>query len=173
MATLLQAGGLDPEAGWYRQAIWATAGPMVLGSPVFGIGVQDDWAWQSNDVLSGPTVDSLWLRAAMMFGIPGSFLIFLTLVSAFWLGPVDRAPGLSDAERRLSVALGVVTTMAVFLGFTVHFWGTCWILLAIFPAIRANLAEAAVMRQGQLHKIHETNDPSRNRRNPILCGKRA
>jgi hypothetical protein len=46
----------------------------------------------------------------------------------------------------LSVALGIVTTTAVLMGFIVHFWGVCWILIGAFPAIRANLAEAATLR---------------------------
>jgi hypothetical protein len=86
----------------------------------------------------------------MMFGIPGAALICLTITSAFWLGPVDRSPYLSQAERRLSVGLGIITTTVLLLGFTVHYWGTCWILVGIFPAIRANLAEAAILHQRNL-----------------------
>jgi O-antigen ligase len=147
IATLMRLGGIGPEAAWYRQAIWDTAVPVVAHSPVFGIGLTDEWDWQSNAALVGTSVDAFWLRAAMMYGIPGTVLILLTMIGAFWLGPVERSRYLSDEEKRLSVALGLVTTTAVFLGFTVHFWGTCWVLIGIFPAIRANLAEAAIVRQ--------------------------
>lgn len=146
IATLMTVGGLSPEAAWYRQAVWNAALPLVWGSPFFGIGLTEDWDWQVNGALIGTSVDAFWLRTAMMFGIPGSLFIFLTMAGAFWLGPIDNADNLSREERLLSVALGVVVTVATFLGFTVHFWGVCWILLGAFPGIRANLAECAIVR---------------------------
>ena len=154
VSTLLNFGGLDPAAGWYRQAIWATAGSMALGSPIIGLGAQQfDW-WVENPNLVGPSMDSLWLLTAFQCGIPGSLLVFLTTVSPFWSGPIDNAGGLSEQEKRLSVALGIVVTLAVFLGFTVDFWGSCWVLLGIFPGIRAHLAEAAVVRDRVPHHDH-------------------
>ena len=147
VSTLMRIGGISPEASWYRQAIWNAALPLVANSPVFGIGLTDEWDWQTNGALIGTTVDAFWLRAAMMFGIPGSVLIFLTMVGAFWLGPVDRSRQLSREERFLSVALGIVVAIAIFLGFTVHFWGSCWIVLGVFSGMRANLAECAILRQ--------------------------
>jgi hypothetical protein len=44
------------------------------------------------------------------------------------------------------VALGIVIVTIVFLGFMVHFWGICFILIAVFAGMRANLAETAVLR---------------------------
>lgn len=146
IATLMRVGGLSPEAAWYRQAIWNAALPLVWDSPLFGIGLTEDWDWQVNGALIGTSVDAFWLRSAMMFGIPGSIFIFLTMAGAFWLGPIDNADNLSREERLLSVALGLVVAVAMFLGFTVHFWGACWILLGAFPGIRANLAECAILR---------------------------
>ena len=146
VATLVRLSGVSAESGWYRQAIWDTGVPVVLGSPIFGIGSSDDWGWQAHGGLVSASVDAFWLKAAMSYGIPGSLLILLTIVGAFWLGPVDRSPRLTPEERRLSVALGLVITTVVFLGFIVHFWGTCWILIASFAGIRANLAEAAIVR---------------------------
>ncbi|MCK1607125.1 O-antigen ligase family protein [Bradyrhizobium sp. 166] len=146
VATLVRLSGVSAESGWYRQAIWDTAVPVVLGSPLFGIGLNGDWNWQSHGGLVSASVDSFWLSAALMYGIPGSTLVLLTIVSAFWFGPIDKSPHLTHEERRLSVALGLVTTTVVVLGFIVHFWGTCWILLAVFAGMRANLAEAAIIR---------------------------
>jgi hypothetical protein len=82
----------------------------------------------------------------MTFGIPGSLLLFLSCISPFWLGPLDRSPFLSKDEQRLSVALGIVISTLIFLGFTVHYWGTTWVLMGVFPAIRAHLAEVAIVR---------------------------
>ena len=167
VGTLMKLGGMDPSASWYRQAIWSAAVPLVVQSPLFGVGLADQWDWQSHPMLSGPTVDTLWLRNAMMVGIPGSVLSFLTVVSAFWLGPIDTSRYLSREEKRLSVALGIVITSAIYLGFIVHFWGTCWILLGAFPGMRANLAEAAILRRRAArglqarshHKCHQSPSP--------------
>jgi hypothetical protein len=62
------------------------------------------------------------------------------------LGSVDKSPYLTPEERRLSVALGIAVAMTVVLGFIVHFWGICWILIAALAGIRAHLAEAAIIR---------------------------
>lgn len=152
VSTLLSFGGVDPSAGWYREAIWATAGPMVLNSPIFGIGslAGVGW-WENNPVLMGPTMDSLWLVCAFQYGIPGSVLVLLTLIGSVWLGPVDNAMSLSEGERSLSVALGIVMTLVGFLAFIVHMWGPCWVLLGVFPGIRANLAEVAIVRARVSH----------------------
>jgi O-Antigen ligase len=146
VATLIRLSGVSPEAAWYRQAIWEVGGPVVLGSPIFGIGLNGDWGWQAHGALVSGSVDAFWLAAAMMYGIPGSALTCLTLAGACWLGSIDKSRHLTPEEGRLSVALGIVITSIVFLGFMVHFWGICSILIAVFAGIRANLAEAAVLR---------------------------
>jgi hypothetical protein len=145
IATLMKLGGLSPSAAWYREAIWTTAGPLVARSPLFGIG--SSWDWQANAALYGSSVDAFWLENSMLYGIPASLLVFVTMTSPFWRRSIDRSSYLSPEERRLSVALGIVITTAVFMGFIVHFWGVCWILIGAFPAIRANLNEAAILRR--------------------------
>jgi O-Antigen ligase len=145
VATLAKLTGVSPETAWYREAIWYTASPLVAKSPIFGTG--GAWDWRAHGGLTSDSVDNFWLKAAMSYGVPGAILIFLTMAGAFWLGPVDRSPYLSLQERRLSRALGLVTVTAVFLGFTVHFWGACWILLGAFSGMRANLAEVAILRR--------------------------
>ncbi|WP_213287227.1 O-antigen ligase [Bradyrhizobium sp. sGM-13] len=146
VATLVRLSGVSPEAAWARQAIWNTAGPVVLGSPIVGIGLQGEWNWQAHGGLVSSSVDAFWLATAMSYGIPGSALILLTIASACGLGSIDKSPHLTPEEGRLSVALGIVITIIVFLGFMVHFWGICWILIAVFAGMRANLAETAVLR---------------------------
>jgi hypothetical protein len=146
IVTLVRLCGVSPEAAWYRQAIWETGGPVVLSSPIFGIGASGDWNWQAHGALVSESVDAFWLANAMAYGIPGSTLVFLTMWGACWLGSIDKTRHLTREERRLSVALGIVMTIVTFLGFMVHYWGICWILIAVFAGMRANLAEAAVLR---------------------------
>jgi O-antigen ligase len=147
VATLVRLCGVSPEAAWARQAIWDTGVPVVLGSPIFGIGLSGDWDWRANGALVSGSVDAFWLATAMTYGIPGTTLIFLTIVGACRLGSIDKSPHLTREEGRLSVALGIVITTFVFLGFLVHFWGICWILIAVFAGMRANLAESAILRE--------------------------
>jgi len=146
VATLLGLGGVNPETGWYRQAIWQAVTPFVMEKPIFGMGLSEEWDWQSSGALVGASVDAMWLRLAMMLGIPGTLLVFLTMTGSYLLGSIDRSSFLSHAERRLSVGLGLATVAAIFLGFTVHIWGTCWVLLGAFAGMRGGLAAAHKLR---------------------------
>jgi hypothetical protein len=127
---------IDPATGFYRLLIWQVAGAGVLEAPIFGIGITDDWArpdWMPS------TVDSLWLRAAMMFGIPGSLMIAACLLGACSRRVDTVRVNLSQAERRLGLALSLIMFLYIFLGFTVHFWGAAWILMGLFAGMRAHL----------------------------------
>ena len=147
VSALLRSAGISPQAGWYRELIWGAVVPLVLGSPLFGLGLGDnDWDWRMFPGLVYGTVDALWLRDAMIFGIPGSILVFLTTISPYWTGSIDQSLHLSAEERGLGLSLGIVAFTTILLGFTVDYWGVCWIMLGVFPAIRAHLAEAAVLR---------------------------
>lgn len=131
---------LDPQTGWYRLLIWQVAGALVLANPLFGIGL-DDWA-RANWMPS--TVDSLWLRSAMEFGIVGSALIALVVIGSCSraMRPARRMP-LPAAEQSLGLALGIIVFLYIYLGFTVHFWGCTWILLGLFAGLRAHLGALA------------------------------
>jgi O-antigen ligase len=134
---------LDAATGYFRLLIWEYAGWDLWQSPIFGIGLSSDWLrpdWMPS------SVDSLWLRAAMLYGIPGSALIGLSLVSASsravrisprnagWIGP---------REVRLAEALGIIAFLTVFLGFTVHYWGICSLILSLLIGLRATLGQLA------------------------------
>jgi hypothetical protein len=145
LAFVLRLTGIDEETRWYRQAIWEAVIPMIAHqSPLFGLGIGQDWDWKTFG-LAGDSVDAFWLRLSMTSGFPASILMMLTLLSSYWGGSIDRSLHLSHEEQRLSVALGIVTFAAIFLGFIVHFWGTCWILIAVFAGLRANLVARVKM----------------------------
>lgn len=146
LATIMNLSGFDATTRWHREAIWEAVGPLLIQqSPIFGLGVDVDWDWFSYG-LYGPSVDSMWLRIAMVMGIPASLLVLFTMIGAYWKGSLDRSPYLSREERRLSTALGTLTVASIFMGFTVHFWGTCWVFFGILAGMRANLAEINVYR---------------------------
>jgi hypothetical protein len=154
LATLTQVLGVGGETAWYREAIWSTAGSLVMHSPLFGLGPNSPWDWQSNPALSSGSVDAFWLKMAMDAGIVGSAMVFLAIVSAFWRGAVDKSSVLTAGERQLSRALALVVAAAVFLGFTVDFYGVTYSLLPMFAGVRASLAECAVVRRRLYAGMH-------------------
>jgi O-antigen ligase len=134
---------LNAHTGNYRLLIWQYAGEGVLASPIVGMGLIDPYptrpAWMAQ------TVDSIWLMSAMQFGIPGSLLIASSIVSACWPTTVARADRgdsvVGVAEDRMAKCLSMNIFVVIFLGFTVHFWGTSWILLGLMAGLRASFSQ--------------------------------
>ncbi len=127
---------IDPSTGYFRLLEWQIAGNDLMGAPWFGLGLSDDWArpdWMP------PSIDSLWLRSAMSFGIPGSCLIAACLLGACWRRVDVPWAALTEEERRLGTTLSILLFLYLFQGFTVHFWGATWILMGLFAGMRAHL----------------------------------
>jgi O-antigen ligase len=134
---------LDAATAYFRLLIWQYAGWDLWQSPIFGIGLLTDWLrpeWMPD------SVDSLWLRAAMLYGIPGSVLIGISLISAssrsVRITP-RNAKYIGQREVRLAEVLGIITFLTIFLGFTVHYWGICSLILSLLVGIRATLGQLA------------------------------
>ena len=126
----------DPETGYFRMYAWQTAGEALNQSPWFGLG------WIIPDVYGIPgTVDSIWLVWALNFGIPGSILLGLSMLGAMSLPRNSSRALLTTAELKLRTTLSIIIFLIVFLGFTVHFFGTSWILIPVLVGVRAHLAE--------------------------------
>ncbi len=128
-----------PQDGFYRLLIWNLVGPLVMASPLFGLGLESDFAarFQVNN-----TIDCFWLASAVNFGIIGSALFGLTLLTSCG-NAVRRRPGGATTEDdvRLGRALGIIIFLYFFIGMTVHFWGTVWILLGTVAAMRMHLGD--------------------------------
>jgi O-antigen ligase len=134
---------LDATTAYFRLLIWQYAGWDLWQSPIFGIGLLTDWLrpdWMPD------SVDSLWLRAAMLYGIPGSVLMGLSLISAssrtVRLTP-RNATRIGERDVRLAEGLGITVFLTIFLGFTVHYWGICNLILSLLVGIRATLGQLA------------------------------
>jgi hypothetical protein len=87
------------------------------------------------------TVDSIWLIWSLYFGIPGSVLLGLSVLTAASLPTSGPGVHLSPVESRLGTILGILLFLIVFLGFTVDFFGEEWILIPIIVGVRAHLGE--------------------------------
>jgi hypothetical protein len=130
---LFDLATIDPATAYYRLYIWNLLGPYALESPWFGV-FTDNMEYQGS-------VDSLWLVLSLLYGIPCAILVGLSMIGACSL-PTDPARAyLGQAESRAGTVLGVVMAVIIFTGFTVHFWGSLWILVGLLTGLRAHLGE--------------------------------
>jgi Mg/Co/Ni transporter MgtE len=57
---------------------------------------------------------------------------------------------LIPAESRIGTVLGVVMVLIIYMGFTVHFWGSVWILVGLLTGLRASLGELGWLNRRDL-----------------------
>jgi hypothetical protein len=137
----------DPTTAYYRLMQWEFIWPVVMQSPWVGIGESLDFL---KDELV-PSVDCLWLRASMTFGVPGALLTFAAFFGSMSI-PVklgDRRLNLTMDENKLAHALGVVLFVGAFAATTVHFWNMIWMLTGFLAGVRAQLGNLAVLPRNE------------------------
>jgi len=126
----------DTESAYFRLWTWEIAGAALDQSPFLGLG------FIPPDFYEIPaTVDSVWLEMALMFGIPGSILIAVSMIGGTSLSTNGPGAHLTKAESQLGTTLGIVICLAIVVGFTVHFFGAPWVLIPFLVGIRAHLGE--------------------------------
>jgi O-antigen ligase len=126
----------DPSSGWFRLLIWQAGSAAVAQSPWFGVG------WEIPEIYEiFWSVDSVWLLWALTYGIPGSLLLALSIIGAASLPTSGPRVSLTTAESKLGTTLGILIFLVIFLGFTVDFFGSAWILIPVLAGIRAHLGE--------------------------------
>jgi hypothetical protein len=130
----------DPTSGYSREYEWQTVGIYVMSSPWVGIGF--GWEEIARRIDAFVSIDSVWLGKALIYGIPCPVLIGLSYVGTILpaAGPNIR---LSSAEVKLRNVLSILMCLYLFLGFTVYFWGSFWILTALLAGVNAHLGELA------------------------------
>ena len=72
---------IDPQTYWIRRYQWDTVGSVVMKSPWIGIAFQ--WPEVSKQLTTWvfTSINSLWLLLALEYGIPGSVLVGLSMLS--------------------------------------------------------------------------------------------
>jgi hypothetical protein len=126
----------DTGSAWFRRWEWTMASAAVSQSPWFGVG------WVIPESYGIPwTIDSIWLLWELTFGVPGSVLLALSLIGAASLLTNGSRVRLTAAESKLGTTLGILIFLIIFLGFTVDFFGSAWILIPVLAGIRAHLGE--------------------------------
>ncbi len=124
---------IDPQTAYFRLYIWNMVGPAILQNPFFSV-VSTSYDYQGS-------IDSVWLVLAVTFGLPCGILTALSMLGACSL-PTDASRArLLPEESRLGCALGIITFLIVYMGFTVDFWGITWVLIGLLVGVRAHLGE--------------------------------
>jgi hypothetical protein len=124
---------IDSATAYYRLYIWNMVGPPVLQSPYFGV--------YSDNIDYEGSVDSLWLVLSMLYGMPCAILVGLSMIGACSLPTGAPRAYLTEAESRVGTVLGIVMVLIIYMGFTVHLWGSAWILVGLLTGLRARLGE--------------------------------
>jgi hypothetical protein len=130
----------SPESGYFREWTWERVIFYVSQSPWYGLG----YGLAPDEI--NHSIDSLWLVLAIHSGFPGAVLVALSLFGAASLPTSGRKIDLTPAESRLGTTLGIVIFLTVYVAFTVHFWGTSWILAGLLIGTRAHLGEMGHLR---------------------------
>ena len=125
----------DASSGYYRYWTWERVIFYVSQSPMYGLG----YATPPDDI--NHSIDSLWLVLSVHAGIPGPVLLALSLVGSASLPTSGRSVHLSEAESRLGTILGILIFLTIYIAFTVHLWGSAWILIGLLTGLRAHLGE--------------------------------
>jgi hypothetical protein len=137
---LVNLTALDPLTGYYRILIWTFGSEVVANNPIFGIG-QHDWArpgWMVNS-----SVDAFWLLVAMTYGLPAVALLAYASIAIFRrLIVIQRTTSMEDSRYLLATLITLF--MLIFVGFTVHYWGSVYILYLLFLGLGASLAAGAL-----------------------------
>jgi len=115
-------------------------GLYVSQSPWFGLGY-GEMPQEINH-----SIDSLWLVLAIQSGFPGPVFLGLSLVGASAIFTGGRNAGLTPAETKLAATLGIVIFLTSYIAFTVHLWGSSWILTGLLIGMKAHLSELGYLR---------------------------
>jgi hypothetical protein len=143
---------IDSSSYWTRVYQWNTVGIIVLNSPWIGIGYELQEAAQKMTFFVFSSVDSVWLNLALVYGIPGAVLVFLSMVGTACYPASGRGVNLTVEESKLATTLGILIVLVVLLGFTVDFWEASWMLVILLVGVRAHLAELGSRRCSTLTK---------------------
>ena len=145
---------LDPGSYWIRMYQWTTVGSVVSSSPWIGIAFEWHAISQRLPFFVLESVDSLWLNLALVYGIPGAILVCLSMIGAVPYPTSGPRGNLTMEESKLARTLGILMFVIVLLGFTVDFWGSCWIFVGILAGVRAHLADLGSQRFSTLPKTN-------------------
>ena len=109
----------------------------VMGSPIFGIGLND---WARPSWMHSGSFDNFWLLQAMRYGIPSFVFLALAIAASIW--SITRAQGLSFGQKQCRTAYMVALTGLLFTLATVHVWGSTSVFFMFYIGAGVWIAQA-------------------------------
>ena len=109
----------------------------VMGSPIFGIGLND---WVRPSWMHSGSFDNFWLLQAMRYGIPSFVFLALGIAASIW--SITRAQGLSFGQKQCRTAYMVALTGLLFTLATVHVWGSTSVFFMFYIGAGVWIAQA-------------------------------
>jgi len=133
----------DPTSYWVRVVQWNEAGAVLLNSPWIGIAFRWPEIVARMPYFVQESIDSLWLNLALIYGIPGSVLVGLSMLGAACHRTSGRGVNLTGKESNLAKTLSILIVVIILLGFTVFIWEGPWMLVGLLVGARAHLTDLA------------------------------
>lgn len=112
----------DQASAYYRILIWEHGTQSAINNPLFGVGFN---RWE-RPIWMPPSLDMFWLYHAVIHGIPAAFFMFLAFGSMIW--SIGFKKGLPEDLLPYKTAFLITMTGYFLVGWTVHFWGSTYIL---------------------------------------------
>ena len=140
---LIRHATFDPADGYYRLLIWEDAFSFISLSPLVGA---DPSAWAAQEIL-GNSIDCVWLVLSLVYGLPIIVMLLLANISACGIfGRKIDLRAIDPQILRARTGLSLALFLYVFIGLTVHYWGTLWMFWGLCIGIRASLEDYCRMR---------------------------
>jgi len=119
---LFSSFALDVQSAYFRLLIWNFGSASAMNHPWFGTGFGP---WERPSWM-GPSIDMYWLYNAIVFGLPAAFFMLVAFFSALITTGAKR--GLDDKLYAYRSAYLIAMIGMFLVGWTVHFWGSVYIL---------------------------------------------
>ncbi len=135
---------LNHHTAYYRGIVWDYGTAEVIRHPIFGIGLND---WVRPGWMIHTSIDTFWLREAMLYGFPG--IILLSLGTLLLIGKVVKCMRRSESGDYILACKGWLVSIVAFVmvGFTVDFFGTIRIFFFFFLGIGGALIKISTYTQ--------------------------
>jgi hypothetical protein len=143
----------DAKSGYYRYMTWQSVMAYVSQSPWFGLG------FEVTPEEINHSIDALWLVLSIQYGYAGAILTAIALMGASSISTSGKGVSLTDQETRLGTVLGVFSCVTILMAFTVHLWGSEWVLTGLLAGTRAHLGELGRMSPALAPHANGTQQP--------------
>ncbi|MGO9545640.1 MAG: O-antigen ligase family protein [Rhodomicrobium sp.] len=142
---LIELFTIDPSTAYYRLFIWRSVGPAILQNPYFTV-LEGEYDYSGS-------VDSVWLVLSLQYGMVCAIFTALSMFGSCSRPTNGGGTSLTENEKVIARTTSILILLTIFMGLTVHLWGSSWVLAGLLVGLRANLGEAAVLKAREEVKV--------------------